>query len=537
MSEHDPAHGFALRDAVSMGDPPADLRTLPGSPVEVASIDPKHRSDETRAGQASQKRVVGVAIAMIAIPALYLLFVAHYSMNALFEDDWNVVQLVHAALHGRLTLGALWAQHHQDRMFLPNLVFVGLGVLTHENTQWIILLSAVIFVAAFLVFLATFRAYVRRPITPLAVVLVGVVWFSAEDWHNALWAFQLPWYLSVFFLVVMIYLLTIPRRRNVILAGAVVAAVAASLCCFQGLALWPVGLICLVWTLPEVPHLWPRRRKVEIVTWCGAAIGTALIYFWRYSFGPAHCSVKGTFIYSCASESSTFALHHPITTAQFVFVELGEVIPNADAKTLWLNGLLGAAMFALAVFVTVQSIRHRRDGRNCLPVALLAFGLLFDLFIAVGRVGYGISALAPQSSYTMPNLLILVAIVSYAWVHCRREPNQVRGFTTRLLIFSGIAFLVIQFAVTTDSGIAHARVWNQNLVTGARLVVNLNDVPVKEEGCYGFYGVFVYLYAVPELRYPAFADAQEDHLSVFSPGLFNKYRAEGLPNIPPCRAG
>ena len=70
----------------------------------------------------------------------------------------------------------------------------------------------------------------------------------------------------------------------------------------------------------------------------------------------------------------------------------------------------------------------------------------------------------------------------------------------------------------------------------ARLVVNLNDISTREHGCYLVYGVFVYLLFAPGVfRYIGFTEAQEDHLAVFSPGPFQKYRTEGLPILPQCR--
>ena len=67
-----------------------------------------------------------------------------------------MVPLIHAALHGRLTSGALWAQYHQDRMLLPKLIFVSVGVLTHDDLRVLVTVSALTFVATFFVFLVLF---------------------------------------------------------------------------------------------------------------------------------------------------------------------------------------------------------------------------------------------------------------------------------------------------------------------------------------------------------------------------------------------
>lgn len=175
---------------------------------------------QNRRGVLSHVRLAGTVVAAVAVSGLYLLFVVHYSTNVLYQDDWSVVPLVHASLHGSLTLGALWALHNQNRMFVPNLTYVGLGVLTHDNTSVVTVLSAIMFALTFAICLASLRFYLGRALSPLTVLVLGVVWFSIIDWQNALWAFQFAWYLILFLLIAMIYCL---QRRS--FAVALVIAV------------------------------------------------------------------------------------------------------------------------------------------------------------------------------------------------------------------------------------------------------------------------------------------------------------------------
>jgi hypothetical protein len=73
------------------------------------------------------------------------------------------------------------------------------------------------------------------------------------------------------------------------------------------------------------------------------------------------------------------------------------------------------------------------------------------------------------------------------------------------------------------------RSFDQYLNTGARLVVNLDEIPKTEQGCYDLYGVFLYLIFYPGgFRYSGFTEAKKDHLTVFSPGLVEKYRGTSL---------
>ena len=450
-----------------------------------------------------------------------------------YEDDWTVVPLIHTALHGNLTFGGLWALHDENRMLVPNLIFVGLGVTTHDNLVALTIVSAVTFIAAFAVFLVLFRSYLARPVTPLAVLVLGLLWFSVAGWNNALWGFQVSWYLILFFLMGMTALLVFRRPPRIAFPLAILAALLASWSFLQGLILWPVGLICLLWLLPVDPRRWSRRSRIEVLTWLGSTAVAAVTSLWGYQFGTLGCNVAGSIRFNCSGSVSSYAQGHPLQVGEFVLVSMGEVLPNSHTGTLWLNGVLGTALLVAAGYVVVRSVQSRHLGRNCLPVALIAFGFLDDVLIATGRAQF-LTNLAPSSVYTMPNLLILVGIASYAWA---RFPLAAGGSTTRrrALVATGVLLLVVQVVLATHSGVQGARYFDRHQATGARLVVNLDRIPAGSKGCYDFYGEFVYLIFAPSVgTYPAFGEARQDALSVFSPNLYRQYRAEGLPPIPQC---
>jgi hypothetical protein len=464
---------------------------------------------------------------MVAVPALYLVFVVRYWFNVPYEDDWTRIPLIHAALHGMLNFGTLWALDNQSRTLFPNAVFVGLGVLTHDDLRTVVALSAVLFIAAFYLLLLVARSYLARPLTPLLVVVIGMVWFSLENWHNALWAFQFSWYVVLFCLVALVWLLQVARQRPLVFVLALAVAVVASFSFLQGLALWPVGLICLLWTFSRDSGQ-ARRQIIAASIWVAAAFVVTLAAIWGYSYKPLGCSVGGQASVACGNSSVfSFALHHPQRLVEWVLVALGEIIPNSRAGTLWLNGVLGAVLLAAAIAIVVQSVRHRHDGRNCLPVALITFGLLFDFLVAVLRAEL-LTISWVYSSYEMPNLLILLAIVLYGWGWL--APVQAR----RTFAVVGIALLLLQFAVTTRSGLSGARAFDEHQATAGQLAVNLDRVPPQEVSCYDLFGVVPYL-LFPVVHYVGYAEARQDDLSVFASGSRPAYRQKGLPVIQPCR--
>ncbi len=192
-------------------------------------------------------------------------------------DEWLRVPLLHDSLHGHLSLGELWAQYNETRIFLGNLVFVVFGFVDHFDVRALAFFNAAVFIVTYWLFLMVFRTYLGRRPGPLSVLVIGVVWFSLADYENPLFGFQVPWYLVVFFFVAMTYLLLVPNnRRNLAIFLGILAAIAGSTAIIQGFVLWPVGLICLLWIRP-----WVKRTYFECGIWIAAAVLTAARVFDR----------------------------------------------------------------------------------------------------------------------------------------------------------------------------------------------------------------------------------------------------------------
>ena len=484
----------------------------------------KRKVPAAATGCARASIVIGVA----AIPAvLYLLYVFEYSVNVPYADDWSFIPLVDSALHGHLSMSEVWTQYGDTRVVLPKLIFVAFAYIDHLNIRSILLFSAVLFIASYGLLLALLRIYLTKRLTVLPVLVVGIVWFSLEDVQNSLWSFQLAWYLTPFLFVAMIYFLLVPRQYQTVFLGlGIVAAVGASYSLIQGFALWPVGLICILWNTP-----WERRVYFRAATWISAAVASVAIYVRGYNTSNAACFPHTR---KCAL---SFGLSHPFLLLRYFVVLVGNVVPEPwKDLNIVVPEVLGTAISVAAVLVVVSQFRERRLLVVPLPCSLILFGVCFDLMIAVGRVGEGLPA-ALQYRFTMPNLILLVGIVIYA---CARLPTLRRvhrpiDWNGRLRILAFVTlgvFLVVQFMVATEFGIANGRATRQTYETDARIVVNLHRIPTVEQGCDVAFAV------LPEVSPPSVAltelevyrlDLERNHLSVFQPTARRLYRAEGPP--------
>ena len=452
-----------------------------------------------------------------ALPALlYIGYVYHYAVNVPFADDWTMMPVVSSALHGHLTLSLLWSQWTSSREVTGRLVFVAFGFLDHLNLRSIMLFSAGVFVATFVLVLLCVRSYSGRCLTFWPVLVLGIVWFSLADVQNALWGNQLSWYLCLFFVVAVMYLLLVLQNHARLSLGlAVLSAVLASLSFSFGFLAWPLGLICL---------LWLKRARVDFVIWVVAAVLMSVVYFHGWDSANVGCVVTNQ---PC---SLTYALSRPDHFIEYYILLVGNVVPVSPTGIemhLWVHILQGAGLLVAALLVGAQTLRERRIRANPLPLLLIAYGLLFDIMIASTRFERGpLDAVALSSSrYTMPSVLLLVAVVIYAWAHA---PRVHVSSGLRLVGFATLAsLLLVQSVFGISQGLFNTRNWYQFNVGLGRVIANIDRAPVGERACYESFGAsgFGRSYYQVALR---------DHLSVFEPGADHVYRADGLLAEPQC---
>ena len=459
-------------------------------------------------------------------PILYLLYVNHYALNVFQLDDWSTVGFMDSALHGHLTLSQLWTQHHEDRLFLSNAVSVAFAFIDRSDLRSIIFVSAAVLIASYGIVLALFRRYIRRRLTPIPVLVIGAIWFSIGDFSNALFAIQLALYFVVFFFFCVLFALLVPgTHRATWFAVAVLAAAAGSLSSLEGFIAWPIGAICILWCQP-----WTRRARWEIGIWAVAAITMLAIYLPGYQGSGcdiANCSIGASFA-------------HPVGAGESFLVLLGGVVPGGYPFGGIVHNfarfeLVGLALLAVSVFIIIQSWRYRTTREHMpLPMLVICFCLLFDVATVLGRTAEGLAALVNSNRYIMPNLILLVAIVMYTYAH---GPSLRRPFSrTRreVLTFAGLfllaGFLIVQVVLSTSFGLNNGRAEDHFLTEQARLLVNLDNVPVQYRSCE--LTNVLWLGLAPASTYAAQEKtAARDQFGEFRPNTYRHYLTLGPPPL------
>jgi hypothetical protein len=415
-----------------------------------------------------------------AIPvSAYLVLLTRYQVNALLEDQWADVQVIHASYVHFPDWSSLWAQHTENRMFFPNLIVVLLAHTVAYNIELEELLSALMLLAATALLIWAHKR--RSPGVPLLYYCpIAFLTLTFAQWQNTLWGFQIAWYLVVLALAVTIALVDRPYLRWPVFAAAILAAVVGSFSSLQGLLIWPVGLVLLY-------HR--RRPPWAFAAWLAVAVGTVALYF--HNFRPAN------------EFNLHFLVQFPYQILQFFILALGDTIGVQEKPHQAPNGAVMAFGVVVLVLATIVVLKWgvRRDERTGSPigVVMIIYGLLFDAMISLGRLFEGVDA-ASQSRYTTNDVLVLTGIymtvlgasrsrvrakriaegASTSW-KSRPAVARVRTLFDRidagLIVRITTVVIAIQILCSVHFGVSGARGLHRQYVTAATITRNIDHEP------------------------------------------------------------
>ncbi len=437
-----------------------------------------------RVGRLNPWTVKILTVLGFAIPALaYLVLLQRYQVNTIWQDQWDDVHIIRQSYLHFPDWSSLWGQHTDNRILFPNLIVIALAHTVAFNINVEEDLSAFMLFAATALFIWAHRR--RSPRTPLLYYCpVAFLTLTLAQWQNTLWGFQMAWYLILLSLAVTIALLDRPKLSWPIFLAGIAVAVVGSYSSLQGLLIWPVGLVLLY-------HR--RRQPSVIIAWVAAMVVTVALYFYNFT------------------TSKVFNLHYfldyPLWFVKFFVFALGDVVgvpegfpapPNAAVMTF------GVVLLAVAV-VALLKWGIARDERSGAPigVALIVFGLLFDLLITQGRFFRGYF-FASQSRYTTYDILVLTGIYLAALDGVRSQArvkvnaartgtgwqsrlaiasiknagvwmkDQLDRINARVVIWFALAALVIQVGVSFHYALVGARASYLSQVTSASFTRNFD---------------------------------------------------------------
>lgn len=423
-----------------------------------------------------------VSLGLLAVPPAILLYLIWLDgVNVPYADDWHLAGLLQALARGRLTFGALWAQHLENRMFFSNLAMIAIARATHFDTKVAMYASWAVLTLSFAVL-----AIVWRRTTGLGwawLLPPSALLFSLLQYRPILHGFDLSIFLVLLCLAAIAWLLTV-NHASVRFFLAIGVGLVGTYCAVQGLALWPAGLVLLVAT---------GQRPRRVAVWLGAGVIATAVYLFDFT-------TTGT------GADFGFMAGHPTEALRFLLELTGATVPltsrlDIGASTLQ---LLGGLLLVVALLLLAIGVRHRAAHPElALPLTLIAFALVVNLLATAGRSQFG-PGYALEPRYDIFSLWLLAGVwLALATLRPSNLP-RLRAWALGLTA----ALVVAQMGLSLHSGFSSGHELRLERTRATALVANFRQAPAAE--------VEVYVYGdVPAFRTLA-RFLQRDHLSIFA---------------------
>ncbi|HUY98223.1 MAG TPA: hypothetical protein VMW47_11505 [Verrucomicrobiae bacterium] len=370
--------------------PPPRLRPHGGAPVAPGALPSRPvLPPAVPATRGPTLRVAVPSLLALAAVAALLWEVERVWVNVTVGRDFSFVPVLRLQDAGRLTLAALWHPVAGSRLLAPELVVFGLVPVVHLDTRAEMLFSVILLacVAGALVALwgetGPWRWWWVLP-----AVLVTLSWVQLP---TLLLGFRFSDALAVAGVVAALAMLNRDQLELGAFVFAVLAAGIATCSSFEGLFVWPAGLVVLAGR----PGSWLARTSWLL---CGA--GAIVAALWHVDVGGLGGPGLATF------------WQDPGRAIGFLLVSVGSVLPAPGGGGIGVAAaeiLGGAILLAAALVIVLWGLRRPADRRLAGMAAVIAFSVLVDIAEAAGHVQLGIAS-ASISRYGLVNLLLLAAV-------------------------------------------------------------------------------------------------------------------------------
>ncbi len=333
--------------------------------------------------------------------SLVIWFVAAFSVNVPFRDQWALVPIFDKVTAGTLTFRPLWALHSNHRIPFPKIIMTVLAFISHWNINYeiyfSIFLSLITFGIIYKISETTAKGVSDR-LFQLTNIYTCFLFFSLVQYENWLWGFQLSWFLINLCVVSAVYLLNkkgqIPAGKKMFLAG--ISCFIASFSSAHGLLSW----------LAVIPSLFALegtlKNKIQrLLGWM--SIWVALVGIYTINYHPKNATYK----------IDSFG-EQPVLPFYYFFCLIGAPI----VRYPMLSAIIGLIIFScfIGIIVCVIKVINTSQLKLVLITELTPwlsiglFSMLCSLAITIGRVRYGVEQ-ALESRYTTTSLLLIIACI------------------------------------------------------------------------------------------------------------------------------
>ncbi|MBW4475836.1 MAG: hypothetical protein KME54_02920 [Tolypothrix brevis GSE-NOS-MK-07-07A] len=388
-----------------------------------------------------QKSSVLLLVAYSLPVILLFWFVTNFSVNVPFWDDWALVDFFGKIYSGTANFGDFFTQHNEHRIFFPRIIFAILAFSSKWNikleTYFSFLLALVNFIFLYKIAASTYNKD-KKILFHLFNLTTCIVNFSLIQYENWLWGFQISWFLINTFLILAVFILTVPKNVHPNSRLSL-----ASLCCFIASFSSAHGLLSWLALLPSVYLIegTTKQKKIRILGWIVLFAFCVAIYSIGYKKPSQHPSIF-------------FILHQPLIASQYFFSLIGFSL----GKNVWSPVVIGLIILLIFSFFNILCLKNYQSEfiNKAAPwLSLGWFAILFALMTTVGRAGFSVGqAIAPR--YVSVSMLLVISCLQL-WRLCILYKWQDAGKNTYILSRFFLGFIISIFIFSSTNSIVEGK--------------------------------------------------------------------------------
>ncbi|MBD2305291.1 hypothetical protein H6G17_07165 [Chroococcidiopsis sp. FACHB-1243] len=329
-------------------------------------------------------------------PTVTLCFIAIFSVNAPFWDQWSLVNLFEKIIKGRVGFVDFFVQHNEHRILFPKIIYTSLAFVSKWNIRYESYFSVFLVAITFLVFykISTLNAKRNLHISKhLTNILTCILLFSIVQYENWLWGFQLAWFLVNTCLAIAVLIISLSNKYPKRLYLAAIPCSIASFSLAHGLLTWLAVIPSIVSIKGNA-----RQKKTRITIWLLLFLVNFVAYFINYHKPNHH-------------PTTLFFLKNPLATLHYFFTLLGTpLIYKAILPTLAGIIFFGVFLFLTFHFVKKTNFTLNIDLEVASWISIGLFAILFAFVTTLGRAGYGVGH-AMSVKYITSSILLIISTI------------------------------------------------------------------------------------------------------------------------------
>ena len=338
-----------------------------------------------------------LALCISLLPVVLLgRLILKYGVDLIDWDQWEVAAFFEKGSHGALSLGDLFAQQAEYRQFFPNLIFLGLGWLTHWNIKYEMLVSLL------LACLIAFNVYRLGQLTVggnrsrllLLTFVSNLLIFAPVQFESWLLGEQIIYFMPVACLSTCLRVAYSKLNHQSKLIICMLLSTVSTFSSANGLVCWII--------VPPVLLLFRQKKEKRIWDFAIWVIGFALntiVYFYDYR--------KPDYTPGLAQ-----SLYHPLRGLFFFFSLLGAPLV-ASYRLIIVSAIVGAILAALFLTSCLYVLKLASDPalKRALIVWLMlaAYSFFTAIIVTIGRMGFG-PGQAVTSRYTTFTIYLVISL-------------------------------------------------------------------------------------------------------------------------------